>query len=191
MSLFHRGGVKQWRRPPDMPLEAGKTYHVELETTHGNIRLKLLHNEAPRTAANFVFLATEGFFDGVKFHRIVKGFMIQSGDPTGTGAGGPGYQFADEPVRRGYDRGIVAMANAGRNTNGSQFFIMHQPMKLPPNYTIFGEVVDGIDAVDAIAATPVERNRSGECSAPKDDVTIHSATVEVSDAEPAAADVGA
>lgn len=179
MSLFHRGGVKQWRRPPDMPLEAGKTYHVELETTHGNIRLKLLHNEAPRTAANFVFLATEGFFDGVKFHRIVKGFMIQSGDPTGTGAGGPGYQFADEPVRRGYDRGIVAMANAGRNTNGSQFFIMHGDYsgRLPKNYTIFGQVTDGMDIVDKIASTPTSPGSGGERSKPDKDVLISSIAV--------------
>ena len=102
-----------------------------------------------------MFLAREGFYDGVIFHRIIKGFMVQSGDPEGTGMGGPGYSFADEPVTRDYLPGTLAMANAGPNTNGSQFFIMHQEAGLPKNYTIFGIAVEGQDVVDALANTPV------------------------------------
>jgi cyclophilin family peptidyl-prolyl cis-trans isomerase len=107
--------------------------------------------DAPRTVNNFVFLAKDGFYDGVIFHRVIPGFMIQGGDPTGTGRGGPGYRFEDEPVSKRYERGTLAMANAGPNTNGSQFFIMHADYGLPPNYTIFGRLTGGHDVVDKIA----------------------------------------
>jgi cyclophilin family peptidyl-prolyl cis-trans isomerase len=104
---------------------------------------------------NFLFLAAQGFYDGVIFHRVIPGFMVQGGDPTGTGRGGPGYKFRDELDGPGtYTRGTVAMANAGPNTNGSQFFIMHRDYGLPHNYTIFGKVTSGIEVVDAIAALP-------------------------------------
>ena len=105
-------------------------------------------------AGNFAALASCGFFNGLVFHRLVPGFVIQGGDPTGTGTGGPGYQFADDPVTVPYVRGVVAMANSGANTNGSQFFIVLADASLPPNYSIFGRVTSGMEAVDAIAALP-------------------------------------
>ena len=124
---------------------------------------------------NFVFLAREGFYDNVIFHRTIPGFMIQGGDPTGTGGGGPGYRFADEPVRRPYARGALAMANAGPNTNGSQFFLMHADYPLPPNYTIFGQAVAGLDAIDAIATAPTRPE--GEGSSPVNPVAIETVTI--------------
>ena len=127
---------------------------------------------------NFVFLANQHFYDGVKFHRIIKTFMSQTGDPTGTGAGGPGYRFADEPVTRKYLQGTLAMANAGPNTNGSQFFVMNQDYPLPPNYTIFGRVTAGLDVVDKIANTPVVAGPSGEQSSPTKNVTIQSIAIQ-------------
>jgi cyclophilin family peptidyl-prolyl cis-trans isomerase len=140
-----------------MEIDPSKQYTARIETTKGTITARLLPEEAPNTVNNFVFLARQGFYDGVIFHRTIKGFMIQGGDPTGTGTGGPGYKFKDEPVRRPYDRGILAMANSGPNTNGSQFFIMHTSYGLPPSYTIFGETTDGLDVVDAIATAPTGR----------------------------------
>lgn len=120
-----------------------------LETNKGKIEFEILP-EAPKTASNFVFLAKEGFYDGLTFHRVVPGFVIQGGDPLGTGTGGPGYQFEDEPVSRKYDKGIVAMANSGPDTNGSQFFIMLENNPLPPSYTIFGKVLSGQEVVGKI-----------------------------------------
>jgi cyclophilin family peptidyl-prolyl cis-trans isomerase len=115
------------------------------------INLELNPAEAPQTVNNFVTLARDGFYDGVTFHRVVPGFVIQGGDPTGTGRGGPGYRFNDEPVRRSYKAGTVAMANAGPNTNGSQFFIcLEDQPGLPPNYTIFGDVTSGMNVVRSI-----------------------------------------
>ena len=135
-----------------------KTMHtITLETSKGSIILETYDNDAPKTVENFITLANKGFYDGVIFHRVIKGFMIQGGDPTGTGRGGPGYTFADElnpatlSYKAGYKRGIVAMANSGPNTNGSQFFIMHQDTPLPNNYSIFGHVISGMEVVDAIA----------------------------------------
>jgi len=126
-----------------------------IETTLGSIEFELLDDAAPKTVENFVTLANKGFYSNVIFHRVVPGFVIQGGDPTGTGTGGPGYKFDDEPVTMGYARGTVAMANAGPNTNGSQFFICLADLpQLPPNYTIFGQVVAGLNVVDAIAAAP-------------------------------------
>ena len=128
--------------------------------------------DAPNTVNNFVFLANDGFYDDVIFHRVISGFMIQGGDPTGTGRGGPGYRFNDEPVTRPYDRGTLAMANAGPNTNGSQFFIMHADYPLPPNYTIFGKLTSGEDVVDAIAGA-----QTGANDRPVDPVAISGVTI--------------
>jgi cyclophilin family peptidyl-prolyl cis-trans isomerase len=176
---------KQWSKPPAMALTPGATYRATLTTNRGDIVVDLLTDDAPKTVNNFVFLAREGFYDGVPFHRVIDGFMVQTGDPTGTGTGGPGYRFEDEPVTRRYQSGTVAMANAGPNTNGSQFFIMHRSQGLPPNYTIFGQVVEGMDVVDAIARTPVQRSRSGEQSAPTTRQEIRSVTIEETPAGPA------
>ncbi|MCL4315645.1 MAG: peptidylprolyl isomerase [Gammaproteobacteria bacterium] len=138
-----------------------------IETSKGTIRFELLETDAPKTTENFITLAGRGYYDGVIFHRVIKGFMIQGGDPTGTGRGGDsawGGRFADEinpaaeVYQRGYKAGTVAMANAGPDTNRSQFFIMHADYPLPPNYTIFGRVTEGQEVVDAIAC--VARDRS-------------------------------
>ena len=142
---------KQYASPPPLTVDAGKKYTATLVTSAGTMTAELLPGEALQTVNNFVFLARDGFYDGVIFHRVIPGFMIQGGDPTGTGRGGPGYKFRDEPVRLGYKRGTLAMANAGPNTNGSQFFIMHADYGLPPNYTIFGKLTSGEEVVDAIA----------------------------------------
>jgi cyclophilin family peptidyl-prolyl cis-trans isomerase len=161
-----------WTRPPEMEIDPGKQYSATVRTSEGDITIRLLAGEAPKTVNNFVFLARQGYYDNVIFHRVINGFMIQTGDPTGTGRGGPGYTFADEPVKRRYSRGIVAMANAGPNTNGSQFFIMHANAPLPPSYTIFGEVTGGMDAVDKIATAPTRTG--GEGSTPLNPARIES-----------------
>lgn len=137
--------------------EVKKNHMITIDTNYGKIVIETYDSDAPNTVNNFVTLAGKGFYNGLKFHRVIKGFMIQGGDPNGNGTGGPGYQFADElnpntpSYKAGYKRGVVAMANAGPNTNGSQFFIMHQDYPLPNNYTIFGHVVSGQDVVDRIA----------------------------------------
>src|SRR5690606_34113042 len=128
-------------------------YDVHIETEKGTIELELYPQHAPKTVNNFVFLAKEGFYDGVSFHRVIGNFMIQGGDPTGTGRGGPGYRFEDEfegnPLR--HERGVISMANAGPGTNGSQFFITHGPQPhLDGRHTVFGRVVEGQDVVDAV-----------------------------------------
>ncbi len=131
-----------------MQIETNRTYHAIIKTNKGDIHLQLDAAEAPMTVNNFVALARDGYYDGVTFHRVVPRFVIQGGDPMGTGSGGPGYKFNDEPVRRPYKAGTVAMANAGPNTNGSQFFIcLEDQPSLPPNYTIFGDTVSGMDVV--------------------------------------------
>lgn len=153
---------------------------ITLETSKGKIVFETYDTDAPNTVKNFVTLAQKGYYKDVIFHRVIKGFMIQGGDPTGTGRGGPGYAFADEldpsteSYKKGYVRGTVAMANAGPNTNGSQFFIMHADYPLPNNYTIFGHVVSGMDVVDAIATTPV-----GPGDRPLDDIKILNVDVRV------------
>jgi cyclophilin family peptidyl-prolyl cis-trans isomerase len=167
----------QWSSAPEMQLEAGKSYSAVLHTNKGDITVDLFEGDAPKTVNNFVFLAQQGYFTNVPFHRVIKGFMIQGGDPTGTGRGGPGYKFADEPVTRDYLRGTLAMANAGPNTNGSQFFIMHQDYALPKNYTIFGIVTDGIDVVDAIADVPTRMGGGGERSTPNEPITLESVDI--------------
>src|SRR3989338_329964 len=145
---------------------------ARIETNNGTVVVELYSKDAPKTVANFIKLAQEGFYSGAKFHRVIKDFMIQGGDPLTKddtkallwGTGGPGYQFEDElntatkSYQDGYRRGVVAMANAGPNANGSQFFIMHRDNPLPHNYTIFGKVVEGIETVDAIANAPVDTN---------------------------------
>ena len=166
---------KQYSVAPLMTIDPDATYRAHIRTNKGNITLELFPSEAPKTVNNFVFLAREGFYDGVIFHRVIKEFMIQTGDPKGNGSGGPGYGFADEPVSRSYSKGIVAMANAGPNTNGSQFFIVHgSQVGLGPNYTIFGEVSGGLDTVDEIAASPVRASAAGEVSSPIEPILIDS-----------------
>lgn len=162
-----------------MQLEDGVQYQATLHTSMGDIVIDLLRDDAPITVNNFVFLAQQGYYTNVPFHRVIKDFMIQTGDPTGTGAGGPGYDFEDEPVKRDYSPGTVAMANRGPDTNGSQFFIVDGDMRgrLPKNYTIFGEVIDGMDVVRAIASVPVQPNRVGENSSPIDPVVIQSVEI--------------
>ncbi|MDO8582185.1 MAG: peptidylprolyl isomerase [bacterium] len=123
---------------------------VRIVTAKGEIVVELFGDEAPKTVSNFLTLAKDGFYNGLTFHRREEGFVIQGGDPNGNGTGGPGYQFADEPVKRSYTKGILAMANSGPNTNGSQFFIMLSDYPLPPLYTVFGAVVSGQDVVDRI-----------------------------------------
>jgi cyclophilin family peptidyl-prolyl cis-trans isomerase len=135
-------------------LAAGETRTVAISTSKGSITIKVEADLGPRAAGNFVALATCGFYDGVVFHRLVPGFVIQGGDPTGTGGGGPGYTFPDDPVTIPYTRGVVAMANSGPNSNGSQFFIVLADASLAPNYSVFGRVTAGMEAVDAIAAMP-------------------------------------
>lgn len=137
---------------------------VKIITNKGEITIELFKDDAPKTVENFITLVKKGFYDGVTFHRVISGFMIQGGDPTGTGHGGPGYEFADElnantpSYKAGYIRGTVAMANAGPNTNGSQFFIMHKDYPLPHAYTIFGKVISGMETVDAIASVAKDSN---------------------------------
>ena len=145
--------VKQWDSPPEMQIDPQKTYRATIETNKGGIELELYPKHAAKTVNNFVFLAREGFYDGVTFHRVISDFMIQGGDPTGTGRGGPGYTFEDElkenPLK--HETCVISMANAGPNTNGSQFFITHSPQPhLDGMHTVFGKVVVGQDIVDDI-----------------------------------------
>lgn len=145
--------AKQWRQAPEMQIDPAKSYLVTMETSQGNIELELYPQYAPKTVNNFVFLIREGYYDGVTFHRVIKNFVIQGGDPTGTGRGGPGYQFEDEfrgnPLK--HETGVISMANAGPGTNGSQFFITHSPQPhLDGNHTVFGKVVQGQEVVNAI-----------------------------------------
>ena len=160
-----------------MTIDPNKQYTAVIKTTDGDLTADLFAKDAPITVNNFVFLANQHFYENVKIHRIIKGFMIQTGDPTGTGSGGPGYRFNDEPVKRKYLRGTLAMANAGPNTNGSQFFVMHQDYALPPNYTIFGQVTGGLDVLDKLATTPVAAGRGGEVSVPQQDVRLQTVTI--------------
>lgn len=170
----------------NMQTEKKDTYTVKMETNKGTITLVLNTKIAPNTVENFVKLANSGFYNGIKFHRVIKDFMIQGGDPLTKdeskvdmwGTGGPGYKFADEitdpaTYKAGYKRGILAMANSGPNTNGSQFFIMHKDVPLPPNYTIFGHVVSGLETVDAIANV-----KTGMADRPMEAVVINKVTVE-------------
>ena len=165
--------TKQYDSAPDLDIDLSKSYTATLDTSHGEIVIEFDPERSPRTVNNFVFLANEGFYDGVIFHRVIENFMIQGGDPTGTGRGGPGYKFRDEIEGPGeYSRGTVAMANAGPNTNGSQFFIVHKDTGLPHSYTIFGKVTSGMDAVDSIATTDTDSS-----DRPRDEVLINQVTI--------------
>ena len=145
--------ARQWANPPALEIDVKKNYRATLETPRGNIVIDLYPQYAPKTVNNFVFLARQGFYDGVTFHRVIPNFMIQGGDPTGSGRGGPGYRFEDEfagnPLK--HETGVLSMANAGPGTNGSQFFITHSPQPhLDGKHTVFGKVVEGQDVVNAI-----------------------------------------
>lgn len=135
---------------PGVLPESETNVKVRIKTSKGDIVIQLLPKEGPNAASNFVYLIKEKFYDGLTFHRFEPGFVIQGGDPVGNGTGGPGYRFADDKVNLPYDRGIVAMANAGPNTNGSQFFIMLDDVGLPPSYSVFGKVIEGMETVDKI-----------------------------------------
>ena len=168
---------QQFREQPEMGIDPAKRYVATMETSHGTIVIALDPIKAPKTVNNFVFLALHHYYDGVIFHRVIKDFVLQGGDPTGTGRGGPGYRFADELPKAGqYELGSLAMANAGPDTNGSQFFIISGPsgVRLPPAYSLFGKVVKGLDVVDAIQNLPTDR-----ADRPREDVTIHGVTIEV------------
>jgi peptidyl-prolyl cis-trans isomerase B (cyclophilin B) len=143
---------KQWNTPPAMQIDPKKQYTATITTNRGDIVIDLYPQYAPKTVNNFVFLANEGFYDGVTFHRVIRDFMIQGGDPTGIGSGGPGYRFEDEvrsnPLK--HEAGVLSMANAGPNTNGSQFFITHSPQPhLNGKHTVFGKVSSGMDVVNS------------------------------------------
>jgi cyclophilin family peptidyl-prolyl cis-trans isomerase len=163
---------------PPMTIDVAKRYTATMETSHGTMTIALDPAAAPRTVNSFVVLARYHYFDGIVFHRIIPGFVLQGGDPTGKGTGGPGYQFADELPKPGrYELGSLAMANAGPNTNGSQFFVISGPdgMRLPPQYSLFGKVVAGLETVAAIDAV----GTSG--GTPKEKVTIEKVTIEEAD----------
>ena len=156
--LFFAGEARQGRQGNNF------MHTITLKTNLGEIQFQTYDADAPKASKNFVDLANKGFYNGLTFHRVIKGFMIQGGDPNGSGAGGPGYQFADElnpeteSYKRGYKKGVVAMANAGPNTNGSQFFIMMEDYPLPNNYTIFGRVIGGQEVVDKIGDMQTDAN---------------------------------
>jgi len=144
---------KQWNTPPEMQIDSGKSYSADIVTNKGTMTLKLYPEHAPQTVNNFVFLAREGYYDGVSFHRVIANFMVQGGDPTGSGMGGPGYRFDDEfdnnPLR--HVDNVISMANAGPGTNGSQFFITHlsQP-HLDGRHTVFGKLTSDVDVLNSI-----------------------------------------
>ncbi|MFA7653501.1 MAG: peptidylprolyl isomerase [Candidatus Magasanikbacteria bacterium] len=163
--------------PTQAVIDINKIYGAILHTSMGDIQIALNAQNTPNTVNNFVYLSKLGFYNDTIFHRVIKGFMIQGGDPKGDGTGGPNYRFADEKFTGEYDAGTVAMANAGPNTNGSQFFIMHQKYNLPKNYTIFGKVVRGMEVVDKIATAEVEMSASGEDSQPVNPVEIKSVDI--------------
>jgi len=174
---------KAYSAPPAMSIDQNKKYTALIKTTLGEMTAELYPKDAPNTVNNFVFLSREGFYNGVIFHRIVKDFMVQTGDPTGTGRGDAGYKFADElKGPQTYTKGTLAMANAGPNTQGSQFFICHGPgaERLPKNYSIFGKVTDGIDVLDKIAGVPVRQGPGGENSQPVEPPKID--TIQIAEA---------
>jgi len=173
-------GYKTWVIPKVAPLDTHKTYTAVVTTNKGVIAIKLLPKVAPIAVQSFIFLAQHRYFDGVRFHRVVPRFVIQGGDPTATGMCGPGYQFNDEKVTLPYTRGTVAMANAGLNTNGSQFFIvLDDNTGLQPKYTIFGQVTGGMDTVDRIASVPLGPGADGTNSTPLVKVYMKSVRIAV------------
>lgn len=155
-------GTQRYDRAPEMAIDPTKEYFATLNTSRGPIKIKLFAKEAPITVNNFVFLAKNGFYDGTTFHRVIKGFMAQGGDPTGTGTGGPGYKIKDEfhPQRRHSKAGILSMANAGANTGGSQFFITYGPTPhLDDRHAVFGEVIEGMENANSIRERDPGRDR--------------------------------
>ena len=170
---------RKFSEPPPMCIDPSKRYTAAMDTSMGTITIALDAATAPLTVNNFVVLARYHYYDGVIFHRIINGFVCQGGDPTGTGRGGPGYRFADELPKPGrYEIGSLAMANSGPNTNGSQFFVISGPngAGLPPQYSLFGRVVKGLDVVDAMQRVDTDRN-----DRPLTDVTIISVMITESD----------
>ncbi|HYO09767.1 MAG TPA: peptidylprolyl isomerase [Tepidisphaeraceae bacterium] len=168
---------KRYDAPPEMKIDPNKKYSATIDTDKGKVVVELFAKEAPKTVNNFVFLAREGFYDGIIFHRVIPDFMVQTGDPTGTGRGGPGYRFEDEvdPEKnpRKFQPGTLAMANAGPNTNGSQFFINEKGTPwLQGRHTVFGQVTEGQDVVHAIASADRDDN-----DRPKQQITIKSITI--------------
>jgi cyclophilin family peptidyl-prolyl cis-trans isomerase len=171
---------KEYSSPPEMRIDPGKTYTATMKTTEGDIVIRLDAAGAPMTVNNFVFLACENFYDGIRFHRVAKDFVIQGGDPTGTGSGGPGYEFEDELPTDGYKQGSLAMANSGANTNGSQFFIVTgNPNALQSLYSRFGQVVSGLAVATKIEsyANPDANDFDPSTQVPTKDVTITDITV--------------
>ena len=168
------GGASGCPTSPPAALPAGETRTVVIATAKGSITIKIEADLGPLAAGNFVALAECGFYDGIVFHRLRPGFVIQGGDPTGTGSGGPGYEFPNDPVNVPYARGVVAMANAGRDTNGSQFFIVLADAGLDPDYSVFGRVTAGMETVDTIAAMP---NGGGQAGTALEPVAMDSVTV--------------
>lgn len=171
---MERANDKQYQKAEQVT-KAGKTYTAVMHTTAGDMTIEL-SKDTPVTTNNFVFLAKDGYYDNVIFHRTIPGFMIQGGDPTGTGMGNPGYKFADEKFNGEYKKGTLAMANSGPNTNGSQFFIMHADYALPKNYVIFGHVTEGLDVIDKIATAPTIKDGM-ENSKPQNPVKITSVEI--------------
>jgi cyclophilin family peptidyl-prolyl cis-trans isomerase len=170
---------QQFSSAPEKGIDSSKRYTATMSTSMGEMVIALDPIKAPTTVNSFVFLALHHYFDGIMFHRIIKGFVCQGGDPTGTGRGGPGYRFDDELPKPGqYEIGSVAMANAGPNTNGSQFFLISGPngAGLPPQYALFGKIVKGLDVLDAMQRVP-----TGAGDRPLDDVVIESVTIAVAD----------
>jgi cyclophilin family peptidyl-prolyl cis-trans isomerase len=159
------GAEKQYNAYPPMTIDVNKKYFATVKMAKGGeFKIQLFPDKAPKTVNSFVFLARDGFYDGVTFHRVLEGFMAQGGDPTGTGGGGPGYQFENEDSDLTFDKqGVVAMANAGRDTNGSQFFITFVPTpQLNGGYTIFGQVIEGMDVVNGITRRDPDSNPTFE-----------------------------
>ena len=169
----------QFDNPPEMVIDTARSYSAEMVTSMGSMTIHLDPARAPKTVNNFVFLAQQGYFDGVIFHRVINGFVVQGGDPTGTGRGGPGYSFEDELPQPGrYELGSLVMANAGPDTNGSQFFVVtgSSGVGLPPAYALFGKVIKGVEV-----ATAIQEVQTGPGDRPVEDVVIESVTVTESD----------
>lgn len=171
---------KTYGVPRVTPVSGSKTYRAIVTTNKGSFTITFFPKVAPIAVESFIFLAQHHYFDGVTFHRVVPTFVIQGGDPTGTGECGPGYEFKDEKVNQPYARGIVAMANAGPNTNGSQFFVMLQNNQLPPNYTIFGKVTSGMSTIDRLTNVPLGPGSDGSNSSPQTKIYMKSVRVTVS-----------
>ncbi len=173
------GSEKQWKQAPAMVLDEAVRYTATLTTNKGAFEVEFYPDDAPVTVNNFICLARAGYYDDTPFHRIIADFVIQGGDPTGTGSGSPGYRFDDEPITRDYELGTLAMANSGPDTNGSQFFVIvgDDGRQLPKNYTIFGQVISGMDVVNQIAQTPTGPDERGEVSVPLESIVLQSVTI--------------